>query len=100
VVRDMKKEKAPGVDGVTAEMLLSCCDFMGTDLSAVIHEFWKKKKLARSMLAAIIKLILKGGDRQLLKHWRPLSLLNVPYKVIAKLLANRLKKVLPDLVDI
>jgi hypothetical protein len=73
---------------------------MGGDCCAVVHEFWQKKKLSKLMLAAIIKLIHKGGDRHFLKHWRPISLLNVPYKVIAKLLANRLKQILPDIVDI
>ena len=100
VVRDMKREKAPGVDGITVEVLLKCWDFLGEDCCKVVHNFWKRKKLTRQMLAAIIKLISKGGSREFLKNWRPISLLNVPYKVIAKLLVNRLKTILPDLEDI
>jgi hypothetical protein len=45
VIRDMKKETAPGVDGITAEMLLGCWDFLGGDCCSVIHAFWKKKVL-------------------------------------------------------
>jgi hypothetical protein len=52
------------------------------------------------MLAGVIKLIPKGGERYFIKKWRPISLLNMLYKVIAKLLSNRLKLVLPWLVDI
>jgi hypothetical protein len=51
------------------------------------------------MLSAIIKLIYKGGERDLLKNWRPISLLNVPYKLVAKLIANRLRSILSKLVD-
>jgi hypothetical protein len=99
-IKDMKKEKAPGIDGVTTEMLLKCWDFLGGDCCAIIHDFWTKQKLSKQMLSAKIKLIHKGGEKQFLKHWRPISLLNVPYKIIAKLLADRLKHILPNLVDI
>jgi hypothetical protein len=100
VIRDMKKEKVPGIDGVTAEMLVGCWDFLGNDCYATVHKFWQKKRISKQMIAAIIKLIPKGGERRWLKNWRPISLLNVPYKVIDKLLANRLARILPDFVDI
>jgi hypothetical protein len=51
------------------------------------------------MLVAVIKLLPKGGDQMLLKNWRPISVLNSPYKLIAKLLACRMKALVPRLVD-
>ena len=51
------------------------------------------------MRLAIISLIFKKGDRLLLKNWRPISLLNVDYKIGAKVLATRLKSVLPSLLN-
>jgi hypothetical protein len=100
IVQELKKEKAPGIDGITAEMLVACWAFMGKDCCALVHTFWKDKKLTRQMIAAVIKLIPKGGARQLIRNWRPISLLNVTYKIIAKLLSNRIKKVLPRLVGV
>ena len=48
----------------------------------------------------IIKLIpKKDTEPYLIKNWRPITLLNCDYKIAAKALASRLKKVLPKLVN-
>ena len=48
----------------------------------------------------IIKLIpTKDAELYLIKNWRPLSLLNTDYKIAAKAIANRMKLVLPDVIN-
>ena len=47
----------------------------------------------------MLTLIFKKGDRQLIKKYRPISITNIDYKIIAKILANRLHTVLPDLIS-
>ena len=55
--------------------------------------------LSQSQKMGIITLIPKGNkNRELLKNWRPISLLNVIYKLASGCIANRLKKVLPHLI--
>jgi hypothetical protein len=39
VIWNMKKEKAPGIDGVTSEMLVGCWEFLGEDCCAIVQEF-------------------------------------------------------------
>jgi len=55
--------------------------------------------LSNSQKQAVITLIeKKGKDRTLLENWRPISLVNVDAKIISKAIANRIKKVLPNIV--
>lgn len=46
----------------------------------------------------IIKLIHKEGEKALIKNWCPITLLNVSYKILAKVLANRLVTILPKFI--
>lgn len=41
----------------------------------------------------------KDVDGKILSNWRPITLLNVDYKIFAKWLANRLKQIIPDIID-
>ena len=41
----------------------------------------------------------KGKDTRYLKNWRPLTLLNIDYKILAKVLANRIKRVLNSIIS-
>jgi hypothetical protein len=46
----------------------------------------------------VLTLLQKSGEREDIRNWRPLTLLNSDYKIIAKILAERLKVVLPKLI--
>ena len=51
------------------------------------------------MKASITRLVFKKGKRESLKNWRPISLLNVDYKICSKALSLRLAKVLHSVVS-
>lgn len=66
---------------------------------AIVEEFWMSHSLPDRIKERLIKLIPKKMDKKLLKDWRPLTILNTTYKILAKLLAIRLKRVLPSLIS-
>lgn len=92
-------DKSPGMDGLTPEVLRACWHFMGKDLLAMILKFWETGTLAYSVKDGLIKLIPKKADKRHLKDWRPLTMLTTTYKLIAKLLALRLRVVIPFIIS-
>ena len=101
----MLSQKSPGTDGLPAEFCTMFWDTLGCDLVDVISLSNSQNLLAKSMRFAILTLAFKGkdssnkNDRLYLKNWRPISLLNVDYKIGAKVLANRLQNVLHYIIN-
>ena len=90
----MARNKSPGSDRLPMEFYLSFWDVLGPDLVEVFNASFDTGLLPLSQRSALISLIFKKGDRLLHKNWRPISLLNVDYKLCARTLAGRLLKVL------
>ncbi len=90
----MARGKSPGSDGLPMEFYVVFWDILGSDLVEVMNASFDAGLLPSSQRVALISLIFKKGDRLLHKNWRPISLLNVDYKLCARALAGRLLKVL------
>ncbi|KAL3681174.1 hypothetical protein R1sor_024130 [Riccia sorocarpa] len=98
-VTELPKEKAPGKDGITAEVLRATWSWTREACVALIEGFWRTKRLGLAEAEGVIKLLPKSQEKQLLTNWRPITLLSIAYKIISKILANRLKGIIPRLVD-
>ena len=66
---------------------------------ASITKAFHRVELSHSQKQAVIELIKKDQDEKFIKSWRPISLLSIDTKLISKVLAERLKNILPSLIS-
>lgn len=97
-VQQLGKHKTPGLDGLTTEFFQSFWPILKDDFLSVLSHACSSGNLPFSLRRAIITLIPKKGDLTDIANWRPVSLLNTDYKIFAKLLANRLKLCINNVV--
>ena len=98
-VKKLKENKSPGNDGLTPEFYKSFWHIFNTLFMQMVNESNIEGELPDSLKKAILALLFKKGDHQLLKNYRPISLSNYDYKIIAFTLAIRLQKVIKKLVN-
>uniref|UniRef100_A0A8P4KAC5 Reverse transcriptase domain-containing protein n=1 Tax=Dicentrarchus labrax TaxID=13489 RepID=A0A8P4KAC5_DICLA len=90
-LQSMQGRKAPGIDGLTVEFYKAFWDILAHDIIDVFNESLVSGSLPLSCRRAIITLLPKKGNLQEIRNWRPVSLLCTDYKILSKVLANRLK---------
>lgn len=96
----MARNKSPGLDGLTVEFYRTFWTHLGPLFLEVVKEIYNCKELSRTMKRGVISLIYKKkGDKKYLKNWRPITLLNVDYKMISKTITSRLKLVLEQIIS-
>ena len=98
-LRLSNRNKTPGSDGLTVEFYSVFWSLLGPLLVDMFNESLAHRELCDSMKSSVTRLVHKKDDRRNLKNWRPISLLNVDYKICSKALSLRLKKVLGSIVD-
>ena len=94
----MKTNKTPGNDGLTVEFYKRFWNELGYLMVECFNLSYDIGELSITQKQAVIVLIDKGKDRTLLKNWRPISLLNVDYKILSKTLSERLKNILSKII--
>ena len=91
--------KSPGEDGFSKEFYQTFFDLLCKDLLNSYNEAFCKGSLSVSQKRGTITLIPKGAENLTeLKNWHPISLLNIDYKILSKVLARRMENILPKLV--
>lgn len=97
---EMENGKSPGIDGLQIEFYKTFHDLFKTDLLQLYNSILLAgENLTLSMTMAIINLIPKNDEKELLKNWRPISLLTADYKILTKILSNRLKPTLQKTIS-
>ena len=98
-LQGMARRKAPGLDGLPMEFYLMFWPVLGPDLVSVLNSCFDAGVLSLSQRRGVISLSFKKGDRLDSKNWRPISLLNVDYKLASCVIAGRLLKVIHLVVE-
>ena len=98
VLKNMKNNKTPGTDGFPVEFykIFGISSFLINSF----NEAFTKGELSLTQKQGITICLPKGNKpREFLKHRRPISLLNIDYKILSGVLADRLKKILPKIIS-
>ncbi|GKB10710.1 hypothetical protein Tco_0844633 [Tanacetum coccineum] len=98
-VWDCGTDKAPGPDGFTFGFYRRFWKVIENDVFDAVNHFFTYGDIPKGCNSSFIALIPKIPDANVVKDFRPISLIGSLYKIIAKILANRLVVVLGDIVN-
>ena len=99
-LKNMKNSKSPGSDGFTAEFFKFFWKDLGIFILNSINYAYKNDSLSVTQKQGVITCLPKPNkNKHFLKNWRPISLLNVVYKMMSSVIANRLKSVLDKVIS-
>ena len=90
-IKQMKNDKSPGSDGFTAEFFLILFHRLGTFMvRSINYGFYSGQMSVTQRQGVIVCIPKEGKDKQFLKNWRPITLLNTVYKIASSCIAARL----------
>jgi hypothetical protein len=99
VVKDCEGNKSPGPDGFNFNFVKSFWSLLKSEVRILFDQFYANASLPKSFSSYFVVLIPKVNSPLALNDFRPISLLGCLYKLVAKVLANRLAKVMDGLVN-
>ena len=99
VIQGCNGDKSAGLDGFSMAFFKVCWDFLKLEIMEVLANFHSQVVFEKSLNATFIALIPKKVDAVNVRDFRPISLVGSIYKIISKLLANRLRRVIFGIIS-
>ena len=97
-VWDCDSFKSPGPDGISFDFIKKIWELVKDDFMQFLMDFHRNGKLTKGVNSTFIALIPKVNSLQCLNDYIPISLVGCLYKMLAKVLANRLRNVIRSVV--
>ncbi|CAN1757430.1 Transposon TX1 uncharacterized 149 kDa protein [Linum perenne] len=94
----MHPDKAPGPDGLNPAFYQRFWDVVGPDVIQDCRSWLTNKHIPTEARATDIVLLPKKDDATRMSDLRPISLCNVQYRIVAKVLANRMRRIMADII--
>ena len=98
-IREMAPLKAPGPDGMPPLFFQTYWSNVGMDVTHVVLSSLNSGSILKSINHTFITLIPKVNNLERVSNCRPISLCNVIYKIISKVIANRLEPLLESIIS-
>ena len=99
VINGMDRAKAPGSNGFSLAFYQDCWEVVRGDFMAVFTNFHSQSKFVKSIISTFILLIPKIHGAKEIKEFCPISLVGGVYKIIAKVLANRMRRIMDRIIS-
>ncbi|GAU35182.1 hypothetical protein TSUD_319920 [Trifolium subterraneum] len=96
---DMGPHKAPGEDGYPAIFFQHCWDIVGESIYKYVNQVWSNTSLISFINNIMLVLIPKVDKPEFVSQFRPIALCNVTYKIITKVIVNRIKPLLDGIIS-
>jgi hypothetical protein len=93
-LKSFSKDKSPGPDGWTVEFYLHFFDLVGTELLELVEDSRLHGKVSGALNSTFLTLIPKENHPITFDDYRPIALCNLCYKLISKIITNRIKPIL------
>ena len=97
-LKQMAPLKAPGPDGMPPLFYQHFWGVVDNDVTSSVLSWLNSGTLPYPLNHTFVTLIPKTNNPEYVTQYRPISLCNVLYKIFSKVLANRLKKILPSII--
>ncbi|KAF9624332.1 hypothetical protein IFM89_009615 [Coptis chinensis] len=97
---DMDYNKVPGSDGFNPFFFKDSWEIVGKDFTRAVKNFFGSNKLPRAVNATFLCLIPKVDNPTKVEDFRPIALCNTICKCVTKVITNRLKICINDLVHL
>ncbi|KAL8133792.1 hypothetical protein AgCh_009018 [Apium graveolens] len=98
-VKQMHPDKASGPDGLNPAFFQQFWNILGKEVFVCCREWLRNNSFPANFNDTNIVLIPKKEDACCMGDLRPIALCNVLYKILSKVLANRLKRILPHIIS-